>query len=59
MSKLNRREFLKISAALTASATFSDVSRVLSARDAGASGKPNILVFVFDAMSARHLSLYG
>ena len=59
MSKLNRREFLKISAALTASATFSDVSPVLSARDAGASGKPNILVFVFDAMSARHLSLYG
>src|ERR1044071_8881060 len=59
MSKLNRREFLKISAALTASATFSYVSRVLSSRDSAASSKPNILVFVFDAMSARHLSLYG
>src|ERR1043165_7281330 len=59
MSKLNRRDFLKISAALTASATLSGFSRDLSARDPAASDKPNILVFVFDAMSARHLSLYG
>src|ERR1041384_5989624 len=59
MSKLNRREFLKISAALAASATFSGTSRVLSSRDSAASAKPNILVFLFDAMSARHLSLYG
>lgn len=59
MSRISRREFLKLNAAIAASAAFSGVSPVLSSAHSSTSGKPNILVFVFDAMSARHLSLYG
>ena len=56
---MNRRDFLKTSAALAAGATFAGVSRFLSLPDFQSTVKPNILIFVFDAMSARHLSLYG
>ncbi len=59
MSRISRRDFLKTSAALVASAAFSGTSRILSSAHSGNAGKPNILIFVFDAMSARHLSLYG
>ncbi len=59
MPTLNRREFLKASAALMAGATFAGASRFLSSPDFQGTKKPNILMFVFDAMSARHLSLYG
>jgi arylsulfatase A-like enzyme len=59
MSRLSRRDFLKLNAVLAAGAAFSGVSRVLSAARSEAVAKPNILLFVFDAMSARHLSLYG
>ena len=56
--RLSRRDFLKLSA-LTAGTALSGASRVLSQGHLQAAGKPNILIFVFDAMSARHLSLYG
>ena len=59
MSKIDRRDFLKTSAALMAGATFAGVSRLLSPPGSLNTGKPNILMFVFDAMSARNLSLYG
>lgn len=59
MSALNRREFLKASAAWMAGITFASASKSLSLPDFQDTGKPNILIFVFDAMSARHLSLYG
>jgi arylsulfatase A-like enzyme len=59
MSRINRRDFLKTSAALVASATFAGASRILSSAYSQANNKPNILIFVFDAMSARNLSLYG
>ncbi|HKG53041.1 MAG TPA: sulfatase-like hydrolase/transferase [Anaerolineales bacterium] len=59
MSRISRRDFLKTSAALVASATFAGASRILSSAHSQATNKPNILIFVFDAMSARHLSLYG
>src|SRR6266542_4820118 len=61
MSKINRRDFLKLYAALAASAAFSGTSRILSsaATPLPNTGKPNVLILVFDAMSARHLSLYG
>jgi arylsulfatase A-like enzyme len=59
MSNLSRRDFLKTSAALVAGGALAGASRLLSAADSRAGDKPNILIFVFDAMSARHLSLYG
>jgi hypothetical protein len=59
MTRINRRDFLKASAVLAASATLAGVSRILSAARSQNPDKPNILIFVFDAMSARHLSLYG
>ena len=59
MSRISRRDFLKASAALAASATFAKAARVLSSTHSQEVGKPNILLLVFDAMSARHLSLYG
>lgn len=59
MSEINRRDFLKTSAALAAGATFVGASRILSSVYPQSSNKSNILIFVFDAMSARHLSLYG
>jgi arylsulfatase A-like enzyme len=59
MSTMNRRDFLKTSAALMAGVTFAGASRLLSSPGSRSTGKPNILIFVFDALSARHLSLYG
>lgn len=59
MTRLNRRDFLKTSAALAAGAVFAGASQVLSGAHAQGLDKPNILLFVFDAMSARNLSLYG
>jgi arylsulfatase A-like enzyme len=56
---MNRRDFLKTSAALMAGVTFAGASRLLSAPNSQGTAKPNILIFVFDAMSARNLSLYG
>jgi hypothetical protein len=58
-NSVSRRDFLKASAALVTSATFGGVSRMLSSAYSQTSSKPNILIFVFDAMSARNLSLYG
>ncbi len=58
MSRISRRDFLKTSAAVVASATFAGASRILSSAHSQTINKPNILIFVFDAMSARHLSLY-
>jgi membrane-anchored protein YejM (alkaline phosphatase superfamily) len=59
MPRISRRDFLKTSAALVANATFARAARILSSAHPQAINKPNILIFVFDAMSARHLSLYG
>jgi len=59
MTRISRRDFLKLYAALAASAAFSGAPRILSSAHSGNTDKPNILIFVFDAMSARHLSLYG
>jgi hypothetical protein len=59
MSGITRRDFLKTSAALVASAAFTRASRILSAAPSPNIEKPNILLIVFDAMSAHNLSLYG
>ena len=58
MTRINRRDFLKLNAALAAGAALSAASHVHSNASIQAT-RSNILIFVFDAMSARHLSLYG
>jgi arylsulfatase A-like enzyme len=52
---ISRRDFLKISSAFLGATVFSQAS----GRSTAASGRPNIIVLIFDAMSARHLSVYG
>jgi arylsulfatase A-like enzyme len=55
MSRVNRRDFLKLLSVLPG-------AMALSSLDPGrvsAGGQPNVIVLVFDAMSAGNLSLYG
>jgi arylsulfatase A-like enzyme len=59
MTRINRRDFLKTSAALLTGTAFASAARILSSAHTQDLSKPNILILVFDAMSARHLSLYG
>ncbi len=60
MSKINRRSFLKLmgmaAPAVLAPAAASWFHQNLKMGD---SSKPNIIVILFDAMSARNLSVYG
>ncbi len=59
MSKsLSRRDFLKLTGALSAAATPS-VFRVLRASQPPQPGKQNVLIVVFDALSAYHIDFYG
>jgi arylsulfatase A-like enzyme len=58
-NRLSRREFLKTSAAIVAGTAFAGASSYLQSLPYQDASKPNILILVFDAMSARHLSLYG
>jgi len=55
MEKISRRDFLKTAAVLSAGALLS----IMPGRSKTRSDKPNIIILVFDAMSARNLSLYG
>jgi arylsulfatase A-like enzyme len=62
VSKINRRDFLKLSLILALSKfgfpehlQFSPAHRPALAN----SNKPNVLILVFDALSAYHMSLYG
>jgi arylsulfatase A-like enzyme len=59
MTKLSRRDFLKLAGALSVGGLLSRAMPALSARSAGAESAPNIIVILFDAMSARNLSAYG
>jgi arylsulfatase A-like enzyme len=59
VSRISRRDFLKVSAALAGGVTFASTAPLLSSEHSQNPEKPNILIFVFDAMSARHLSVYG
>ncbi len=57
-SRLNRRDFLKLTAAVAGGALLSPVQSALNPRAFMGDKKPNVILLVFDAMSARHLSLY-
>lgn len=56
MTNFSRRDFLKLLGAASVGALASE--RVLSLKAADNS-KPNIIIILWDAFSARHLSLYG
>ncbi len=59
MAKLTRRDFLKLGSMLSGTAAVGKLApRVYSAPTA-AGTRPNILIIVFDAMTAKNLSLYG
>ncbi|MGA7192715.1 MAG: twin-arginine translocation signal domain-containing protein, partial [Anaerolineales bacterium] len=55
MTRLSRRDFLKLAAMAPAALAF---SQTIVPSPLGVNS-PNIIVMVFDAMSADNLSLYG
>lgn len=59
MSRVSRRDFLKVSGALAGAGALAGVSWLRRPAASQVRDAPNILVFVFDAMSARNLSVYG
>jgi len=56
---LSRRDFLKLAGLVSGSAALPQSLRVMPASQPAAAGKPNVLIVVFDAFSARNMSLYG
>lgn len=56
---LSRRDFLKLSGTLTAGLIGSPYLKLFSPDQIAAPEKKNILIIVFDAFSARHISTYG
>ena len=56
MKRINRRDFLKLAGATSASLTLQNVYSRLMTRQAESR---NVIIIVFDTMSARNLSLYG
>jgi arylsulfatase A-like enzyme len=54
MTRLSRRDFLKLAGTLSASAYLSNSSPTSRTEN-----QPNVLILLFDTMSARHLSLHG
>jgi arylsulfatase A-like enzyme len=61
MSHLSRRDFLKLSALLPTSMVVEPwIAKLASPTNSNLQGSPkNVIIFLFDAMSARNLSVYG
>jgi arylsulfatase A-like enzyme len=60
MPTINRRSFLKLAGAATSAALLPRiVSKLDTSLKQDGTSLPNIIVLLFDAMSARNLSLYG
>jgi arylsulfatase A-like enzyme len=59
MSKFSRRDFLKLFAGFSAGIALSGLRQTIDALPVQASGKPNIIILLLDAMSANALSLYS
>jgi arylsulfatase A-like enzyme len=57
MKNINRRDFLKVAMTLSAGSLLSTMPALGSLK--AQSDKPNIIILVLDAMSARNLSVYG
>lgn len=58
-SKFTRRDFLKAAATLSLAPLVGKLPAALQAPQSQVQKPPNVIVVIFDAMSARHLSLYG
>ena len=56
MTQISRRDFLKLLGVASASALASERAFSLKAAD---SNNPNVIILLWDAFSAKHLSLYG
>ena len=56
---ISRRDFLKLSASLPAAALLDRFPAVQASFQSRNQDLPNILIVVFDALSASNLSLYG
>ncbi len=59
MSRMNRRSFLKMIGAAAPAVLFPAVSSWAARSIQGDAAKPNVIILLFDAMSARNLSVYG
>lgn len=59
MSKLGRRDFLKLLPGVSASLAMTGLHPSFPSSLLGASSQPNIIILLLDAMSACNLSLYG
>lgn len=59
MSQLTRRDFLKLSSAMVGGMALSRLMPMANTMAGRKTAKPNVLILVFDTMSAPHLSLYG
>lgn len=57
MSKISRRDFIKIAGLASGTLALSHLAPQLVQHQTN--GLPNVIILVFDAMSARNLSLYG
>jgi arylsulfatase A-like enzyme len=57
--RLNRRDFLKFAGLLPLSIAAPHVMRVFGIPQSVVDGQKNVLVIVFDAFSAYHVSMYG
>ena len=55
---LTRRDFLRLAGIISLAAVAPSLSR-LANNVLQADERPNVLIFLFDALSARHLSVYG
>lgn len=56
----NRREFLKLLALSTAAGSLNLFDQLPTKKNASAdSSAPNIIIFLFDTLSAKHISLHG
>ena len=56
---MNRRDFIKLAGALPVGLGLQPLLRRWGPSQPGADDRPNVLVIVFDAFSARHISLHG
>lgn len=59
MSRLSRRDFLKLSPSVSTSLVLTSLFPSFTSSLLALSDRPNIIILVLDAMSARNLSLYG
>jgi len=59
MTNMNRRDFLKLMGAIAPLVFLPSVSKLANGNVKQGNTKPNVIILLFDAMTARNLSLYG